>query len=214
LSPRRAGDGTHYSYVDGNGDEFLLPSVTTILHRVFGLSPWLIPWAYKLGLEGGESPDELRDRRAKEGTAAHDFVEAYIADPNDEFEPITGFDKAFLKFVKDHPEVEFRHSEAEVYSFVHGYAGTLDIIAEIDGKPHVMDIKTKAKNIYKAYDSELVQCRAYALAAQEMGVIDESAGTAIIILKPNGLYTYDQRSVTEELWLGTLKLYNLLEAEL
>ena len=189
-----------------------MPSVTTILDETLGTSRWLVPWAYNMGLAGGESVEELKNRRAAEGTETHEWVEAWF-ERDGELEPETGYQKAWTKFVKDHnPEVFL--SESVVISQNHFYAGTLDLGIRLpSGLPRIVDLKTKKKTIYKAYDKELIQCRAYEVAAFEMGLVEQRADTAVLILKPNGLYTYDERSVSEDLWLTVLDLHKKLRRE-
>jgi hypothetical protein len=212
---RVAGNSRTYDfYLNGkkNLGVLRLPSVTTILDDVLGASQWLVPWAYKLGLDGGESPDEFKNRRAAEGSATHEWVEAWI-EQDGGLEPTSGYEKAWVKFVKDHdPEIFL--SENVILSQEHFYAGTLDLgIRKLDGSPRIIDLKTKKKTIYKAYNKELIQARAYEVAAYEMGLFSEHADTAILILKPNGLYTYDERSVSADLWLNVLSLHKMMKRE-
>ena len=47
----------------------------------------------------------------------------------------------FRKFIDEHSP-QFEETESTVFSNTHGYAGTLDEIAVIDGKRYVLDIKT------------------------------------------------------------------------
>lgn len=216
---RAAGNDPYYSfYLNGNkkAEVIRLPSVTTILSRVYGVSQYVVTWGYNLGLAGGETPKEFRDRRAEEGSLAHAWVEQWVDldKKGQTLEPETGYNKAWLKFVAEH-DPTILASEKTLFSLKHLYAGTLDLILlNKDGAPRIVDLKTKAKTIYKAYDSELIQCRAYGMAAQEMGLIASKPDTAVLILKENGRYTYDEREVSEELWLDTLALYTRMESEL
>ncbi len=58
-----------------------------------------------------------------------------------------------------------RHIEQTVWSSKHGYAGTLDLLAEVDGVPGVIDWKT-GKAVYPESHLQIV---AYAAALTEMG---------------------------------------------
>lgn len=51
------------------------------------------------------------------------------------------FIENFIQFVKDFSPT-YVEAESSVYSRKYGYAGTLDAIVTIDGKTHVLDIKT------------------------------------------------------------------------
>ena len=200
-----------YTTPSGKTKTVQLPRVSTIISKAMGASPFLVNWAYKLGQEGGESPSEFVERRADEGMAAHDYVENWIKGYTTD--RVDGFMQAWDRFALEQQlkPSDFLFSEQVVYSLEHGYAGTLDIIRNGPFGPRVDDVKTKKKTIYKAYTKEIVQCRAYAVAAHEMGLIDEHADTGIIILKPNGRYTYDERTCEPDLWYAVLEVYKQLE---
>lgn len=206
-----------YTTPSGRKKTRRLPRVSNILGKALGASPFLMDWAYKLGQEGGESPAEFLERRAEEGKVTHDFVESWIGEDFAQSDvahvPVQSFEGAWLRFVKEQHLIpsDFIFSERVVYSLEHGYAGTLDIVRNGPFGPRVDDVKTKKKTIYKAYTKELIQCRAYEVAAFEMGLISEHADTGIIILKPNGRYTYDERTVEPDLWLAVLEVYHQLE---
>jgi len=212
--PRIVGDSETYDFYLNASKKLpciSLPSVTTILRKVLGASPYLVDWAYKLGKQGVETPEEFRNRRAAEGTLAHETVERIVKGEVWEHE-VSGYEKAFHRFMDEHgPNITM--SEQIVYTLKrgNGYAGTLDLVfAE---PTMVVDIKTKKKTVYKAYESELMQCRAYAMAAGDMGLIEPGADTAILILKDNGRYTFDHRSVSDEMWLSVLNVYERMEEE-
>jgi hypothetical protein len=210
---RLAGNSDTYDFylnADTSLPAIKLTSVTTILKKVLGASPYLVKWAYKLGVDGVETPDEFRDRRAEEGSLAHETVERIVKGEVWDRE-VTGYEKAWHRFVdENNPGV--RMSEQFVYTLARGsgYAGTLDLVFD-DGT--VVDIKTKKKTIYKAYDSELMQCRAYAMALSDMGLLEPQSKTAILILKDNGRYTLDTRSVSDDMWLSVLGVYEQMLKE-
>ena len=216
--PRAAGDSRTYDWqLNGNAKlpQIQLTSVTTILRDVLGAPQHVVTWATKF--EDKEALDAFRTKRQEEGTAAHSFVEDYTAEsdkasPQWPPSPATGFDEAFLKFVKD-TEPTFLMSEAIVFSLKHAYAGTLDLALLGEGGTTIIcDVKTRNKNIYKAYDSDMLQCRAYAMAAYEMGLIAEpEAKTATLMLKENGRYTYDETSLPNSAWLAVLSLWRELK---
>ena len=225
--PRAAGDSETYDFylnADRSMPCIQLTSVTTILKKVLGASPYLVSWAYKLGKDGVESPDEFRDRRAAEGTLAHETVERIVAGlkwPHEE----TGYERAWHRFVDERcPEIIL--SERMVYTLKRGegYAGTLDLgfggVVRGRGKklyrydePMIVDIKTKKASVYAAYDSELMQCRAYAMASADMGLVPQGCDTGILILKPNGRYSFDDRSVSDDMWLSILGTYEQMKEE-
>lgn len=69
--------------------------------------------------------------------------------------------------------------EQVVYSQKHGYAGTLDLLAEIDGKLTVLDWKTGKRVYAEAH----LQNTAYRSAIREMGHADPVAGMIVRLPK-------------------------------
>ena len=61
--------------------------------------------------------------------------------------------EAFLDWVDAH-KVDFLESERRVYSREHGYAGTADLVAVVDGDLVLIDVKT-SKGIYPEYELQL-----------------------------------------------------------
>ncbi len=104
------------------------------------------------------------DKAAREGQSVHDAVEAVLSGsgavpPN--AEPAAA---AFREFLQHHA-VEPECIEERVWSDNHGYAGTLDVLATLNGERGVIDIKTSAA-VYPEY---YIQTAAYAEALRERG---------------------------------------------
>lgn len=147
--------------------------VTDVLKAL--AKPALIPWAARtaagLVLEDPETycTPELAaqaiygaSKRAKErGTAVHAHAESGAPlDPE-----LAGYGRAIERFRAMHrPEV--LHSEINVYSDTHEYAGTVDEIARLaDGDVWLLDYKTREANKPVAvYDESKLQLAAYAAA--------------------------------------------------
>ncbi|MFH1769574.1 MAG: hypothetical protein ABH833_02810 [Parcubacteria group bacterium] len=103
------------------------------------------------------------NRSAEEGTLVHEVVEAIFngdspAVPED-IEPVIS---EFISF-NNQRNIIAHQIEPQVISKKHNYAGTLDVIAEIDGKLGVLDIKT-SQAIYRDYN---IQTAAYVEALKE-----------------------------------------------
>lgn len=114
-------------------------------------------------------------------------------------------------------------SEVPVWSLKHGYCGTLDLAiewAEVDAGVQlprgweVLDAKTHkpARGFTldgkgAGYISDAVQCRAYRMAFEEMGM-GSTIGNRTIVLRENGKYLTDQREVSPEFVLYLRKLYD------
>lgn len=161
-------DANHVYFADYPGEEpQTLPSVTTIL-RVLE-KPALVPWAQGIvaeaaiahrselegwvqvgGVEGAvgllkKAATAQRDRAAATGTDVHALAENLnrgmsVIVPED----IAGFVDAYRKWLADFSP---RILAAEEMLVGDGYAGTLDLIAEIAGEVWLLDIKT-AKGVY------------------------------------------------------------------
>ena len=170
----------HRYYVDG----VYKPGVTTFLKVIN--KPALIPWAVKQTVEhvrihlddlasgkitidkfntneilygASRAADKIRDTAAETGTAIHKWCEQYIKRQRPEMpdDPkILNGVNAFLHW-KDEHNVKLLHSEKITYSRKYDYTGIIDIIAEVDGKPCIVDIKTSNG----IYDEMRLQVAAY-----------------------------------------------------
>lgn len=105
--------------------------------------------------------DRIKSSAADLGTEIHGYVEAMnLGKPIPTF-PLVA--KARMRHFADFiatvkPRIEA--AETKVYSRAHGYAGTCDLIAEIDGKMAVVDLKT-GKSVWP---EAALQIAAYAYA--------------------------------------------------
>jgi hypothetical protein len=157
------GKPTHH-YEDINGQR--IPGVTTILDKGMP-KPALLPWGIKTVAEyavnnredlAAMPPTEMltqlkgapyrdRDAAAKRGTEVHKLGEKLVygmevtvprelsAHVNHYLEFLTAFNPQPILV------------EAVVYNCEYGYAGTLDLVAEMGGEVWLLDIKT-AKGVY------------------------------------------------------------------
>ncbi len=167
------------------------PSVTTIigvLDKSTALMPWAVNCALKfvaenIGKVGTEAAigqahsawRNIRDEAADIGTEIHDLIHKYIRFGKDATgtmrpEVQNGF-LAFLDWEKTHA-VKWHNTEMQVFSRVHGFAGTLDAICTFDGKKYLIDFKS-SKGFYDGFDMQLA---AYRTAAAEMGHQTEGCG--------------------------------------
>lgn len=143
-------------------------------------------------------------RRADVGTKAHTIAEALTSDlplPSHLSDEDAAYADAFLAWWSDH-EVIPLHTEATVYGGF--YAGTGDLIAEVDGPVTVVDYKTrgerddeKLKRYGVLYDENRMQLAALATASRVavehgQGWALDLAPTAVqamgVVLFPDGTY--------------------------
>ena len=128
------------------------PSVTTIigatLHKGIGFDKWLGNHpSYKIACEE-------RDEAAARGTAVHELAERYmlgekVESDNEEIcKHLMSFEKFWLE-----NEVQLIATELFMWWADVPWAGTCDIIAKINGKYCIIDIKTG--NYYKSHEIQL-----------------------------------------------------------
>lgn len=171
-----------------------VPSVTTALNAI--AKPALVPWAAKCAAElfiaemkPGVALDEVQIRelatRAKNahrdqatraagiGTDVHRWAERFARGENPA-PPLNpqirlGVD-AFHAWHRAH-DVKSLHVERRVFSRRHQYAGTVDLVAIIDGVRAVVDFKTSTG----LWDEYRLQLAAYRQALLEEGVVDDDS---------------------------------------
>lgn len=149
----------------------------------------------------------LTKKAADSGTIAHQWIERFIkgvdeAPPEDEAaQKAVG---AFMKWWESH-HVNVLASETIVFSRKHWYAGTMDLLAEIDGVLTLADFKTSS-NIYA---DMAIQLGAYRLAWEEMGNPVPQEKLIINIQKNGNLQTakFNNHGPDERAFLSCLEIY-------
>lgn len=165
---KRVNRGRYHSYVDLDTGK-TVPGVTTILDK--GLpKPALINWAANVTAdyaidhwdELSDEPSSVRikklkdarwgekDNAARRGTEVHKLGEQLVAGHEVEVpEALAGHVDAYVRFL-DEWDIQPVVIEAVVVNYTRGYAGTLDLIADI---PHLkqralLDLKTGRSGIW------------------------------------------------------------------
>ncbi len=146
----------HYGYgING----FWYPRVTSICGIISkpGIENWIASHGSVYAMK--KRRKELTDW----GSAIHDTVEKILLGkmPKIDAKVCPSID-AFLEWMKEH-KVDIEGVEQRVISKKHCYAGTLDVLAQIDNTYGVLDIKT-SKNIW---DEHFLQTSAYFQAHNE-----------------------------------------------
>jgi genome maintenance exonuclease 1 len=151
-------NGRVYHTVDGK----VYPSVTTVLG--FGSNPWLDDWVRKVGPEEAKI---ISARAAARGTRIHALCEDVLF--NRTAEPSVFDKEMFQTMLKALPRINnIRCVEQRLYSDILRVAGTVDLIADFDDIPSIIDWKTSRR--LKRRDeigNYFAQCGAYALAYEE-----------------------------------------------
>ena len=133
-------NGKRY-YVSPNGDK--LPSVTTFLSSFNKDS--IIKWRKRVG---EEEANRISAKATRRGTKFHSLMESYL---NNEAGFLTNdvmpdMQYAFWNMVPALDRIDNIHYiEAMLYSTAVGLAGQVDLIAEYDGIPSIIDFKTSLK---------------------------------------------------------------------
>jgi genome maintenance exonuclease 1 len=151
-------------YVTPEGKKY--PSITTILGAKE--KPYLTKWRSMLG---DKKADRETERCADRGTAVHSMCEKYLY--NDE-NPTKGHD---AKHIKCFNQLKFRLNninniraqEVALYSDYLKVAGRLDVVAEYDKVPSIIDFKTSNNNKdVNMIDDYFKQGTFYSLAWEEI----------------------------------------------
>jgi hypothetical protein len=182
--------GKNHSYVDANGHR--IPGVTTILGNGVP-KPALINWAanataeYAVDhwdrladlpvaariktLQGARY--EVTDKAKKRGTEVHGYGERLVKGESIKGVPdeLRGHCEGYVRFL-DQFQVDPLHVELTVVSYKYGYAGTLDLIADLATgtggamERWLLDLKTNEKGIF---GETALQLAAYRYAEKYIG---------------------------------------------
>ncbi len=101
-------------------------------------------------------------------------------------------------------------SESVLYSLKHGFVGSVDLIwRDLQDRLVVTDLKTRGvdKGIY---ESDHIQCGAYAIAFEEMRN-EPVAFTTVLVVREDGSWIEEASPLPEDTFLHVLSLYNALK---
>lgn len=128
------------------GDRWV-PSVTTIIGAVYPKSPFLIDWKMQ---NGKEESKKIMEEAAEEGTLVHETIERLINGETINVALLTPKARRCVQaFISWYRKVKPKilHNELRVDYDMRGeysYAGTIDLVVEIEGKVWIVDVKTSA----------------------------------------------------------------------
>jgi hypothetical protein len=164
-------------------------------------------------------PDDTKNERAEEGTAGHDFLED-LAKTFLEGGEVAAQKKAGAMlsssagapekkaiagwWLDRNPQVE--RAEGVLFSLLHGFAGTVDLIWwDEDGNLVLTDLKTR-KEGSSAYDSDHLQCNAYEIAWNEWEPKHIDRRT-VLIARLDGTWDEYEGSLDNQVFLDVLSVY-------
>jgi hypothetical protein len=146
----------------------LYPSVTSIL-QFMPKNKFFENWLKDVG----HNADFIAKKAADEGTQVHDTIERYLKGEKIVWVDENGYSKYSLEvwkmILKFHNfwstyKPTLIENEIHLFSDIYSYAGTCDLIVEIDNKKWLLDIKT-SNSLHTSYDLQLA---AYAQAWNEL----------------------------------------------
>lgn len=148
---------------------------------------------------------QKREQAALRGTSVHAAFESLGEGKIPKLSNFPVHERGYLRAVfawwsEVEPEVD--HNEVMLASNEHGYAGRTDLVAKVDGRRGIIDLKT-SKAVYESHHFQLA---GYRLALRESGY-GEVDFTAVIRVGDDGTYEFRESWATEEQWLALLRSY-------
>jgi hypothetical protein len=157
--------------------------------------------------EAMAAPRNISRSKMDRGTTVHSLIEAYKTTGNvidtvpDEFK---GYANAFYKWANDlHPSIQ--ECEKTIVSDEYGYAGTLDMLADIGGKRYVIDFKTSKDGT--VYSEAHLQASAY------IHCLEGCDGGILVGLAEDGTYTHNLVRDGFEAFKHALGLYQFINQD-
>ena len=212
ITPFQTANGRYYRTPAGH-----LPSVTTVLEKTASQEDQerLRKWRHKLNqIHGTDSAAILGTEAKSRGTRLHEAIAHHLAgetlELDEEIAPYWEQAKPIVKALTNP-----RHCEQRVYHPEYRYAGTLDLVADWQGRPTVIDWKTsyRMKRLAWLKDYQL-QTAAYARAYQWMyqSPIEQ---TLVVILTPeqSQLFAFEAEEIEQhwQQWQDRLSQFYSLE---
>lgn len=205
-------DGTnkrrdYWFTAEGNTRRRRMPSVTGILRDTWP-KPALLSWYAKHGA-GAET---LLEQAARRGTAVHAFVQHYMETGTlldtsgypPEYAPYFQGIAAFLWDYDPRPlEVEQLVVHPEL-----GYAGRLDLIAEVEHKRTLLDYKSNPQG--RIYTEAHVQATGYVAGAERCGDPDIEQ-ILLVGISDQGAYNVVVGGDASRLWGAALAFYDQMK---
>ena len=163
LSQITADDGSRV-YATEDGQNY--PSVTTVLSKLSEAA--IADWRNKVG---AAEANRISGQAARRGTKLHSYTEHYLQNDRTFFDGIDLItQELFMDFKSVLEPINNIHcQETRLYSHYLKLAGTVDCIAEYNGRLSVIDFKTAGKPKQRDWiENYFMQCAAYAIMYEEL----------------------------------------------
>ena len=200
----------HYTAEDGS-IETPYPSVTTVLSADKSKAEGIRKWRERVG---EEEANKISHRSLTRGTAVHLVMEDYLLGQEPKTKPMPNIlDMASgLKRYADTYIDNIRLVEGQLFSHHLRTAGTVDLVADFDGKTSIIDWKTanyrKRRNDINSY---FKQEAAYAVMFEERTGIPVSQ-LVTLVAYPEGTQMFVEK---RDDWIeGFIELRNQYDVEL
>lgn len=155
--------------------------------------------------EALSAPYKMGKKAQSRGTSVHQIIENWHTQQMTLDPELTPYITAFDDFMHTHNVTLITH-EQTVVNEKEGYAGTLDLIADIGGKNFFIDVKTsKDGNVYVEAG---LQLSAYKLAHADDHEI------AVVSLSEKGKYTFQVMPYDPEAFLACKKVYEYINRDM
>ena len=185
-----------------------IPSVTTIVKRVWSSTfTQAAYWGYNIAIQGmiethglepealkerlkelSLTPNDVRNKAAARGTAAHSVLESAVKDeqPDDgDVATSEGYGEAAERWARGY-RTNVVASEKLLFNLPKMYCGTADLIMNNnDGTLRVTDAKTHGPSSAKqvAYEEDRIQIAAYCSALEWMWKVPVTRGSVLLLME-------------------------------
>lgn len=179
--------GRFYRTPEGN----LYPSVTTILSTI--PNEHLEAWKKAVG---EQEANKVAKIAADKGTRVHECCENYILGITNKFSIFELDEKEMFNALIPHLNKfqEIHGMETRLYSDKLKVAGTVDMIAKIDGKMYIVDYKTSSRlKTREEISSYFMQCSVYALAFYELTGVVVPNIRILMTVKHESVLVFDEK---------------------
>lgn len=163
--------------------------------------------------EAMAAPYRSSKKAMTRGTTIHSIIELYRdhgKQLNKAPEHIVPYVKAFYQWIKDN-EVEVVEHERTVVSHKYRYAGTLDLLCQLNGSKEKVVIDVKTSKDGNIYPESSLQVSAYINALQEEG--EEVTNGYVLALSESGTYTFAQANYQLRPFLAAKELWTWQNAK-
>lgn len=183
----------HTKYYAKDGTE--VPSVTTIISGNLGWNKnMLIAWTKKKALKEGIDSDTIVKESSDIGTLTHYLCENKIKNTVPDITPYTKEHLAkakngylgFCDWEKFWKPTKYAYSEVSLVSERYRFAGTIDLLAEKDGKMHLLDLKTSNH----IHPEMVIQLSAYKRLFEEIFNVPIASQSIIKLCKDEPKYEF------------------------